>query len=67
MSYCTFSKPTKGLWDLTIILPVTCVRLPKHWVSYLFIGGPASGHKHYVETSEASNRDEEQTRNTHYS
>lgn len=36
-------------------------------VSYLFIGSSASGHKYYVETSEASNRDEEQACNTHYS
>lgn len=35
--------------------------------SYLLIGGPASGHKYYVETSEASNRNEEQACNTHYS
>lgn len=34
---------------------------------YLFIGCPASGHEHYVEASEASNRNEEQACNTHYS
>lgn len=33
----------------------------------LFIGCPASGHKDYVEAREASNRDEEQACNTHYS
>lgn len=35
--------------------------------SYLLIGRSASGHKHDVETSKASNRDEEQACNTHYS
>lgn len=33
----------------------------------LFISGPPSGHKHYVETSESSDRDEEQACYTHYS
>lgn len=41
----------------------TSSELPCH----LLIGSPASGHKHYVETSETSNRDEEQACNTHYS
>lgn len=35
--------------------------------SYLFIGGPASSHKHYVKTSETSNRNEKQACNTHHS
>lgn len=34
---------------------------------YLFIGRPASSHKDYVEASEASDRDEEQACDTHYS
>lgn len=34
---------------------------------YLFIRGPAAGHQHYVEPSQASDWDEKQTSHTHYS
>lgn len=60
----TFSE---GFLGLNNYFTVTDAHILRHWVSYLFIGSPASGHKHYVETSEASNRDEEQACNTHYS
>lgn len=43
------------------------VNTPSELPCYLFIGRPASGHKHYVETSKTSDRDEEQACNTHYS
>lgn len=33
---------------------------------YLFIGGPSSSHQDYVEACETSNRDKEQTCDTHY-
>ncbi len=51
---------------LDTILHVTAGHMHQNWDSYLFIGSPASGHKHYVETSKTSNRDEEQACNTHY-